>query len=323
MMPARCPVQPLNSLRRLRPAVKNRLVSPFLVHINRVSGVPIAKRQRLPQNTALRHRRDGAWDARSASWALERVGFHFSHVAFGIGDRFNKVNQCTTHFRVFNAGESAIELQTVWRLQNGLNWSFFSCGCAILFRACRPFWQSIEEKHGGHPQNLSNLSEPACGHAVGAFFIFLNLLERQSQIPPKFFLAHTKQYTPHAHSAADMDVDWMWLSSHLVILPPRLLGPIAAGFSTCIIFGIHSFSQSQISYNTDHRRWHITFQCYRHLFHFKSASGMVPNQACDGLGGNVNVPTSELVGFLSLMKDVAPPMATVADGGDYERWKYW
>ena len=307
-MSVRCLEQPLNSSCVLRPTVQTRLFSPYLALINRVSGVPIAKTSCLPQNTARQQERDGAIDALVERRDLERVGFGFLHSVFGICDRFYKVNQCAAHFGIFNAGKGAIELQTVWRLQYRFDRGLFGRGGAILLRACGPFGQGIEEKHRCHTQNFGNLGKPAGGHAVRALFVFLNLLKGQSQISPKFFLAHAKQDAPHADAAAYVDVNWMRLSGHLDILPPRLLGPIIEGFSRCIVLGIHSVSQSQTSYNTYRLLRDITFGCCYPNFTSKAHQVQLRMSILGAQDEKSGVPISEFADFLSLItRDATSP----------------
>ena len=50
----------------------------------------------------------------------------------------------------------------------------------------------IEEIGHGHVENLGDLKQPTRGHTIGAVFIFLNLLERNSEALAKLFLVHAQ-----------------------------------------------------------------------------------------------------------------------------------
>jgi hypothetical protein len=51
------------------------------------------------------------------------------------------------------------------------------------------------------------LLKATCPDPVGAFFVFLNLLEREAQRFAEFFLAHTEHDAAHTHTAADISVN--------------------------------------------------------------------------------------------------------------------
>jgi len=44
-------------------------------------------------------------------------------------------------------------------------------------------------------------------HSVNALFVFLNLLKGEPEGVGKLRLAHAKHHAPHAHSAADVNID--------------------------------------------------------------------------------------------------------------------
>jgi hypothetical protein len=51
------------------------------------------------------------------------------------------------------------------------------------------------------------LLEPARANSVGPFFVFLNLLKRQTQSVAQFFLTHAEHDTPHTDAAANVPID--------------------------------------------------------------------------------------------------------------------
>lgn len=51
------------------------------------------------------------------------------------------------------------------------------------------------------------MMETTCPYAIGATFVFLNLLKRKTQCLTELFLAHPEHCAALAHSAADVNVD--------------------------------------------------------------------------------------------------------------------
>ena len=64
-----------------------------------------------------------------------------------------------------------------------------------------------KKKAGGTFKRRRNLLQSAGANPIGAFFIFLNLLERQPQGLAEFLLTHAEKDSAHTDPAADMAVD--------------------------------------------------------------------------------------------------------------------
>ena len=58
--------------------------------------------------------------------------------------------------------------------------------------------------------------EPARTDAIRPLFVFLDLLERQTECTAELFLAHMQHKSTHAHSVADMLLDWVRRLLHAV-----------------------------------------------------------------------------------------------------------
>ena len=67
--------------------------------------------------------------------------------------------------------------------------------------------RAFEEKRNRHLQNIGDLLQAAGADAVGAFLVFLHLLEGQAEGVAEFFLTHAQHHPTHAHARADMLVD--------------------------------------------------------------------------------------------------------------------
>jgi hypothetical protein len=77
----------------------------------------------------------------------------------------------------------------------------------------------------GTPENLGAEIEAAGADAVRALFVFLDLLERDSQEFPQLLLAHANELSAHADSASYMHVDEVRIAScHFSsdLMPPGL-----------------------------------------------------------------------------------------------------
>lgn len=70
-------------------------------------------------------------------------------------------------------------------------------------------WQALKEKRYRDLQDARQMLKPACTNAVGTLFVFLNLLECQSETIRKLFLGHTKHESPHADTTSHMLVYWV------------------------------------------------------------------------------------------------------------------
>jgi hypothetical protein len=55
-----------------------------------------------------------------------------------------------------------------------------------------------------HLKDMGDLLQPAGPDAVGAFLIFLHLLEGEAERVTQLFLAHCKHHAAHAHPAANV-----------------------------------------------------------------------------------------------------------------------
>src|SRR5580692_8841376 len=56
---------------------------------------------------------------------------------------------------------------------------------------------------------MRDFLQPAGADAVGAFFVFLDLLECQAELIGEPFLAHVQHEASHANTAADILVGWI------------------------------------------------------------------------------------------------------------------
>ena len=63
---------------------------------------------------------------------------------------------------------------------------------------------------------MCQVEQSACPYAVDALFVLLNLLESQSKLFGKSFLAHAKQYAAQAHSTSHMGINWIRSSRTLL-----------------------------------------------------------------------------------------------------------
>src|SRR5262249_49289635 len=67
----------------------------------------------------------------------------------------------------------------------------------------------FEEERYWHLKNVGDLLQPAGPDAIGAFLLFLHLLEDEAECVTQLYLAHCKHHAAHAHPAADVLVDWV------------------------------------------------------------------------------------------------------------------
>src|SRR5215469_13651889 len=90
----------------------------------------------------------------------------------------------------------SIQARSTWRRSGrGVHHSFSEC--------CSKRWQV----RYWYLKDLGDLLQPAGPDAVGAFLVFLHLLEGEAEGIPQLFLAHCKHHAAHAHAAADMLVN--------------------------------------------------------------------------------------------------------------------
>jgi hypothetical protein len=67
----------------------------------------------------------------------------------------------------------------------------------------------LEEERNRDVQDMADVLQAACTDAIGPFFVFLHLLEREAQLIGQLFLTHAKYQTAHANAATDMLISWM------------------------------------------------------------------------------------------------------------------
>src|SRR3546814_2532999 len=70
---------------------------------------------------------------------------------------------------------------------------------------CSSDLNAVIEKLDRHAQHAGDLIKAARADAIGAFFVFLNLLKGQPEAVAELFLAHAHEHTPHPHAATDMN----------------------------------------------------------------------------------------------------------------------
>ena len=85
----------------------------------------------------------------------------------------------------------------------GRRWRFLQPVVMPAVRRGRAF----EEERHRNLQDVGDLLQPAGADAVGAFFVFLHLLEGQTERVAELFLAHAEHHSPHPYAAADVLVD--------------------------------------------------------------------------------------------------------------------
>ena len=61
----------------------------------------------------------------------------------------------------------------------------------------------------GNFENLGEMIQAAGAYPIDAFFVFLNLLKRQSHAIAKFLLAQTDKHAAKSHSTAHMRINWI------------------------------------------------------------------------------------------------------------------
>ena len=69
--------------------------------------------------------------------------------------------------------------------------------------------RALEEECHRYLQDVGDLLQPTGSDAVGALFVFLDLLKSETERIAKLFLTHGEHHATHAHPAADMLVDWI------------------------------------------------------------------------------------------------------------------
>src|SRR6185436_2048670 len=65
----------------------------------------------------------------------------------------------------------------------------------------------VEEVRNGHGKNLRNIKKAARPDAVRSLFVFLDLLECETEKLTELFLAHSDQHAAKTNAAADMGID--------------------------------------------------------------------------------------------------------------------
>jgi hypothetical protein len=123
-----------------------------------------------------------------------------------------EIHDSPAYFRVVDPGEREVQMQTFGGRQE-----IGDIGRIRIFRetqmARRGIYGCLEgrrpfEKEGRrNVEGSRNLLKPARADSVGALFVFLDLLKRQTQGVAQFFLTHAKHDAPHTDAAADVPVD--------------------------------------------------------------------------------------------------------------------
>ena len=89
---------------------------------------------------------------------------------------------------------------------------------------CRiaPVRKAFEKEWNWHLEEVRYLLKLAGADPIGAFLVFLHLLERDAERVGKFGLAEAKHEAAHAHAAADVLIGWVgWFSHGAASSPER------------------------------------------------------------------------------------------------------
>jgi hypothetical protein len=122
-----------------------------------------------------------------------------------LGNPLDERDDGPSEFRACDAIEGHAECEAVSRRHKfcDIFWERCPPGCRIgsLLVRC-----ALKEKPDWYLENAGDLLKAAGPNAIGAFFVFLNLLEGQSQASAKFRLAERQHLAAHPHLTADMAV---------------------------------------------------------------------------------------------------------------------
>lgn len=133
-----------------------------------------------------------------------------SKCLFSIGlssERLDQLDDLAPDLAIGNLHEGTIELQPFGRGQEIDD--VVGAGCfGQAPRGGRVLTRSVFEEEGDRDiENGGDILETAGANAVGALFVFLDLLKRDSETFAELLLAHAKHRAAEAYAATDMNVD--------------------------------------------------------------------------------------------------------------------
>src|SRR5665213_938077 len=126
--------------------------------------------------------------------------------AFARSDLLDHVDNTATQLGVGDAGEGAGQSEP-FRCREEIGNVGWRGAFAETVPARGAARSALEQERDRHLQYFRDLLDAACANPVGAFLVFLHLLERQPQCFAELFLAHAKHDTAHAHTTADIFVN--------------------------------------------------------------------------------------------------------------------
>jgi hypothetical protein len=111
-------------------------------------------------------------------------------------DALDQPHELVTHGLIVERGERSAHSQIDWIGNQGLQ---FLAGLADRVAVCLEIRYALVERSG-------DLLEPNRANPIDAFFIFLDLLERDAQLIAKFGLAHSGRDPPGADLFTELNV---------------------------------------------------------------------------------------------------------------------
>src|SRR3954453_14388420 len=139
--------------------------------------------------------------------ARRRCKPHCGSVEIVLGERFYQVNDPAAHLDVGDLDKGPVELKsfgTAAELDSESHRTILgkaAVGCQFLA------WRILEKEGDGDAEYGGNRLQAAGTDAIGALFIFLDLLERDAEILAQLFLAHSEHIAAKPDPASHVNVD--------------------------------------------------------------------------------------------------------------------
>src|SRR3569623_420579 len=146
----------------------------------------------------------GSWQKRKSKMRSPRSGR-----VLRSGDLFDEVDDAAAKLGVGDLRESARQRQSLGGRKKVRDVSGRGCFAETL-DAGAAARTAFEQEGNRHLQNIGDLMQAARADAVGAFFVFLDLLKGQTASIAEFLLAQSQHDTTHPHVAANILVDRIW-----------------------------------------------------------------------------------------------------------------
>jgi hypothetical protein len=128
---------------------------------------------------------------------------------FAFRDLAHEIDDAPTHLAVADFRKSPVQLKALGcrnHIRNKLFSAVFKAGLDAQGRGC-----ALEKIGRRCIKQARDRLQSARAYAIGAFFVFLNLLESHPKRISELFLAQAKHHSAEPDSASDMLIDRVWI----------------------------------------------------------------------------------------------------------------